>query len=188
MALTSGLAPYYHGVMAKTPIRVGGDHEKRYPGADALATECAVNLLRTESLFSTAIGALLRRYGLSIATFNVLMILEGAGEPLCPWQIGERLLVTRGTVTGLLDSLEKQDLIRRSVHPDDRRMLQIEATPKARALLDELLPEHFPAEAELMAGLSTHEKQTLVRLLGKLQVHLEQLASRAEPVPAGRAR
>ncbi len=156
----------------KAPIRAAPDHEKRYPGADKLATEAVVNLIRTESLVSASLGGVLRRFGLSVATFNVLMILEGAGRPLCPYEIGDRLLVTRGTVTGLLDSLEKQGLISRSVHPDDRRMLLIDATPKARKLLAKLLPKHFPAETRVMSALSAREKETLVRLLGKIQTNL----------------
>lgn len=168
------------------PIRARADHEKRYPGADKLATEAVVNLFRTESLVSAAVTGVLRRYGLSVATFNVLMILEGAGRPLCPYEIGDRLLVTRGTVTGLLDSLEKQGLIVRSAHPDDRRMLLVSATEKARDLLAELLPEHFPAEAELMSALSAREKETLVRLLGKIQTHLG--SQQPEPATAGRSR
>ena len=155
------------------PIRVSADHERRYKGADKLATEVIINLLRTENLAGGQLSRLLRRFGLSPATFNVLMILEGAGEALCPWQIGERLLVTRGTVTGLLDSLERQGLIVRVQHPEDRRMLQIEPTEKARTLLKEVWAEHFPAEAEMVSALSDREKETLVRLLGKLQDHLE---------------
>lgn len=156
-----------------SPLRTAPDHEKKYPGSDKLATEAVINLLRAESLVSAGLAEVLRRHGLSLATFNVLMILEGAGRPLCPFEIGDRLLVTRGTVTGLLDSLEKQQLINRSAHPDDRRMLLVEATDKARKLLKALLPEHFPNEAEMMSALSDREKETLVRLLGKIQAHLD---------------
>lgn len=173
--------------MRKAPIRVAADHERRYPGAEKLATECVVNLLRTESLVSAELNRRLRRYGLSVATFNVLMILEGAGEPLCPYEIGDRLLVTRGTVTGLLDSLEKQKLIRRTPHPEDRRMLLIEPTDNAGTLLEEVWGEHFPAEAEMIEALSNREKEALVRLLGKLQAHLEARAERGEAVSAKKA-
>lgn len=170
---------------SRNPIRAAPDHEKRYPGADKLATEAVVNLFRAESLVTAVLAGVLRRYGLSIATFNVLMILEGAGRPLCPFEIGDRLLVTRGTVTGLLDTLQKQRLISRSTHPDDRRMLLVEATAKARELLAELLPEFFPTEAELMSALTAREKETLVRLLGKVQAHLD--SRQPEPAIAGRA-
>lgn len=154
------------------PIRVTTDHERRFPGARKSATEVVINLLQTESLVEAELNRRLRPHGLSTATFNILMILEGDPEPLCPFQIGERLLVTRGTVTGLLDSLEKQALIRRDPHPDDRRMLQIALTAKARNLLRRVWADHFPAESEMIAGLSEREQDQLVRLLGKLRGHL----------------
>jgi DNA-binding MarR family transcriptional regulator len=155
------------------PIRAGEDHERRYPGADKLATECVVNLLRTEDLISAELGRRFRAAGLSVATFNVLMILEGAGCALGPHEIGDALLVTRGTVTGLLDSLETRGLIARGPHPQDRRMLHVTLTARGRRLLARLLPQHFPAEADLVSVLSDREKETLIRLLGKLQAHLE---------------
>lgn len=155
------------------PVRVTADFEDRFPTACKTATEATINLLRAESLVSAHLTQRFRRHGLSIATFNVLAILDGSDEPLCPAQIGERLLVTRGTVTGLLDSLEKSGLVRRLPDPQDRRMLRIEITKKARDLLRRILPGHFAGEAELMAALTPREQETLVRLLGKLQASLD---------------
>ena len=152
-------------------LRVEEDHASRYPGADKLATECVINLLRTQSLVTAELARLFRRHGLSGPGFNVLMILQGAGEPLSPYEIGERRLVTRGTVTGLLDTLEKQGLVRRAPHPEDRRMLLIELTGEAGAILEEVCDDLFPAQAEMMSALSGRDKQSLVRLLGKLQTH-----------------
>jgi DNA-binding MarR family transcriptional regulator len=156
----------------EAPIRVSAGHERRYKGSEKLATEVIINLLRAEGLASAELNRRFRPYGLSTGTFNVLMILEGAPEPLCPWEIGERLLVTRGTVTGLLDSLERAGLITRSRHPEDRRMLLIELTEAGRALLRRVWVDHFPAEKTMTAPLSQREKETLIRLLGKLQAHL----------------
>lgn len=154
------------------PVRVPEDHERRYRGASKPATECVLNIFRTEDLVEAELGRLFRTFGLTAPMFNVLMILEGSPEPLCPAEIGARLLVTRGTVTGLLDSLEKRGLIRRTPHPDDRRMLLIQLTRAARPLLEEVWAVHFPAETALMAGLSAREQEQLIRLLGKLQDHL----------------
>ncbi|MDQ3659750.1 MAG: MarR family transcriptional regulator [Actinomycetota bacterium] len=159
--------------MAKRPIRVEAEHARRYPGADKLATECVINLIRTESMVVTELDRLFRCHGLSGPGFNVLMIIEGAGRPLSPYEIGDRRLVTRGTVTGLLDTLEKQGLVRRTPHPDDRRMLLIELSDPGRALLAAVRRELFPLQGELISALSGAEKETLIGLLGKLQGHLE---------------
>jgi len=160
-------------VVREPPIRVEDDHARRYPGADKLATEVVINLVRTESLVAAEVNGRFRRFGLTGSTFNVLMILNNAPDPLSPHQLGERLLVTRGTVTGLLDTLQRQGLVRRIPHPDDRRMLLIELTDTGRTVLRRTWRTHFPAQTEMMAVLSDSEKETLVRLLGKLQSHLE---------------
>lgn len=159
--------------MAREALRVEADHGRRYPGADKLAAECVVNLIRTENLVVAELDRLFRRHGLTGPGFNVLMIIDGAHGPLSPHEIGDRRLVTRGTVTGLLDTLEKQRLVRRTPHPDDRRRLLIELTDGGRALLAEVCIELFPAQAEMISALSERQKDTLVALLGKLQTHLQ---------------
>lgn len=158
--------------MKDKPLRVEANHAARYPGAESLATECVVNLVRTESLVAAELDRILRSYGLTGPGFNVLMIIEGAGRPLSPCEIGDRRLVTRGTVTGLLDTLEKQGLVRRTPHPDDRRMLLIEITEQGRTLLAETRNELFPAQTKMMSVLSERQQDTFVRLLGKLQSYL----------------
>jgi DNA-binding MarR family transcriptional regulator len=178
------MQPHDHQAAEGMPIRVGPDHAARYPGADRLATECVLNLIRAESLLAAELNNRFRPFGLTGSTFNVLMILDGEAEPLSPHEIGERLLVTRGTVTGLLDTLQRQGLVKRVPHPGDRRMLLIELTDKGRAVLRETWPAHFPAQTEMLSVLSDTEKETLVRLLGKLEAHLE---ARARD-PGGRDR
>ena len=174
-------------MVQEAPIRVEADHARRFPGADKLATECVVNLIRTESLVAAELNSRLRRFGLTGSTFNVLMILDRAPEPLSPHQLGERLLVTRGTVTGLLDTLQRQALLRRVPHPDDRRMLLIELTERGRSVLRRSRRTHFPAQTDMLSVLSDSEKETLVRLLGKLQAHMDRRgrgpAKRTAPLP-----
>lgn len=167
--------------MTQDALRVESDHARRYPGADKLATECVVNLIRTRSLVVAELDRIFRSYGLTGPGFNVLMIIKGAGRPLSPYEIGDRRLVTRGTVTGLLDTLEKQGLVRRTPHPDDRRMLLIELTEPGLALLADVSHELFPTQTEMMSVLSERQKDSLVRLLGKLQSHLGDGAESAIP-------
>ncbi len=113
-----------------------------------------------------------RPFGLSTATFNVLIVLLQAGGSLSPCEIGEQLAVTRGTVTGLIDSLERQRLVRRQPHPRDRRMLLIELTDEGRCTLDRLMPDHYQGMSELLACLSESEKAAFVDVLAKIRGHL----------------
>ena len=120
------------------------------------------------------------QYQLSPSARQVLAVVEGAGQPLEPSVIAERLLITTGSMTSLLDTLEKRGLIRRLPHPDDRRKLLVDITPDAQEIVDELLPSLHARERELMsAALTTSEQRQLLRLIAKLQ----QAAIRAGAAP-----
>jgi DNA-binding MarR family transcriptional regulator len=159
-------------VAQEAPAAVEAELASRHLGADGLATECVVRLVRTGGLLVAERNSRFRRFGLTGSTFTVLMILDAASEPLSPHELGERLLVTRGTVTGLLGTLEKLDLITRVQHPLDRRRLLIELTDAGRHLLGKVARVHFPAQAGMVSVLSAEEKRTLVRLLDKLEGQL----------------
>ncbi|MGH9246875.1 MAG: MarR family winged helix-turn-helix transcriptional regulator [Acidimicrobiales bacterium] len=136
--------------------------------ADPLVDACITGLLRAEARVSATIEENLRRHDISAAGFNVLMILAGNPGPMCPREISDRRLVTRGAITGVLRSLEDRSLVRRTRHPDDRRMQLIELSPAGTRLLDELLPEHRRRECALVARLSERDRSSLARLLGKI--------------------
>jgi DNA-binding MarR family transcriptional regulator len=159
-------------VVQEAPAGVEAELASRHPGADRLATVCVVDLIRTAGLLVAARNSRFRRFGLTGSTFTVLLILDAAPGPLAPHELGERLLVTRGTVTGLLDTLQKLGLVNRVPHPVDRRMLLIELTDAGRDLLGKVAGVHFPAQTGMVSGLSDDEKRTLVRLLDKLHGHL----------------
>ncbi len=156
---------------AEPLIRVGDDFEHEYPGASALATECYANLYRAaDLLLGLHNRQTLDQYRLSPSGRQVLAVVEGAGEPLEPSVIADRLLITTGSMTSLLDNLEKRGLIRRLPHPHDRRKLLIDITPEAQSILDELLPSLHARERHVMSStLSTNEQHELLTLIAKLQ-------------------
>src|SRR3954447_17623469 len=171
-------------------VRVGADFEAEYPGADALATECFVNLWRAaELLVGLHNRHTMDQYQLSPSARDVLAVVEGAGQPLEPSVIAERLVVTTGSMTSLLDNLEKRGLGPRLPHPDDRRKLLIDITPDARAVVDELLPTLHARERDVIgAALTASEQRTLLRLLAKLQRVAADAQSTPTPKSAARRR
>ena len=129
-------------------IRVGDDFEDEFPGASALATECFANLWRAADLLTQLHNRHSHdAYRLSPGAREVLAVLEGAGEPLEPSVIAERLLVTTGSMTSVLDTLEKRDLIRRLPHPNDRRKLLVDITPQRRQSWTSFFPRCTHASA-----------------------------------------
>jgi DNA-binding MarR family transcriptional regulator len=103
--------------------------------------------------------------------------------------IAERLTVTTGSMTSLLDNLEKRGLVRRLPHPDDRRKLLIDITDDARTIVDELLPALHAREREVIgAALTAGEQRSLLRLLAKLQQAAADARSSAAPTGTIRRR
>ncbi len=107
----------------------------------------------------------LRHHGLSAAGRQALAILEGAGEPLSPTTIAERLIVTTATVTSLLDTLEKRGLVVRQADTSDRRKLLIRITDEGRTIVDAFLPEIIALQTAVMAELGEPQRRQLLRLL-----------------------
>ena len=171
-------------------IRVGPDFEDEYPGADKLATECVANLWRTAELLMALHNRYTSdRHQLSPSARGVLAVVEGAGQPLEPTVIAERLVVTTGSMTSLLDNLEKRGLIRRLPHPDDRRKLLIDITPAAQAIVDELLPALHARERDVFhVALTPSEQQSLLRSLAKLQRAAVEASEAPPPAAPPRSR
>lgn len=116
------------------------------------------------------LAPLFARFGLQAGEFDVLATLRRSGQPyaLTPTALYEATMVTSGAMTNRLDRLEKAGLILRGPHPNDRRGIVVQLTEKGLALIDEALTAHVANEHEILAGLSSAERETLALLLGKL--------------------
>jgi MarR family transcriptional regulator, negative regulator of the multidrug operon emrRAB len=153
-------------------IQITPDFEDRYPNASAKATECAMNLVFTADLLVKRISALLQPFDLTPASGLVLSILADSESPLPPNQIADRLIISRATVTGLTDSLERRGFVRRLAHPSDRRMLLIEPTDTGRRVADAFRPVVHQYQKAWMDVLNEREQGQLIDFLKRLQVTL----------------
>jgi MarR family transcriptional regulator, 2-MHQ and catechol-resistance regulon repressor len=136
---------------------------------ETLDTMLVFNLLRTHSCLSPFIDADLRRHFLTSAQLNTLLVLRTAGDQgLQMSEIGRTLVVTKANVTGLVDRLERQGLVTRSVQ-QDRRAITVRLTTAGADLLDRAAPRHSELLADLTGCLDDGEKRTLISLLTKLR-------------------
>ncbi|MFE4106259.1 MarR family winged helix-turn-helix transcriptional regulator [Almyronema epifaneia] len=143
---------------------------QRYPELDITSVETCLTFLRTATDVYGILDVHFDQYGLSMGKFTLLMLLVHAEkEWLTPSECAERAGVTRGTVTGLLDGLEREGWIRRYPCPEDRRRLYVSLTAEACQRLDKILPRHFELIAQLLAELTPAEKKLLQSLLQKLR-------------------
>lgn len=125
-------------------------------------------LVRAHEASIAMINKALRRYGLSAAGRQALAVLEGAGRPLSPTTISERLLVTTASVTSLLDTLERRGLVARLRDPNDRRRLLVSLTEPGAKIVDQFLPEVVALQTAVMVGLSEVERRRLLRSLSAI--------------------
>ena len=143
---------------------------ERYPSIDPTAVESYLALLVVANDLSREIERFLAQHDMAPGRFVVLMFLLREGQPpTSPSELAKRARVTRATMTGLLDGLERDGLVRRTAHPDDRRMTVVELTEDGQHFLDRLLPDYFDMTGGLMSHLDDDERTTLVRLLDKVQ-------------------
>jgi DNA-binding MarR family transcriptional regulator len=108
-------------------------------------------------VITDAVNARLRKHDLHLAAAQALAVLEGAGEPLTPNEINAHLHLTSGSVTSLLDRLEKRALVVRRPHPTDRRKVLVSITDAGRALVDMHLPEAVAIQTALFRVLTVEQ-------------------------------
>ncbi|GCE29118.1 MarR family transcriptional regulator [Dictyobacter alpinus] len=106
----------------------------------------------------------LREWGLSTAQFDVLAHV-GAASGITQQELADRLLVTKGNISQLLDRLEKMGLLRRS---QERRSNCLSLTEKGQELYARVVPAQEEMITKQFHGLSTAEVSSLLGLLRKL--------------------
>jgi DNA-binding MarR family transcriptional regulator len=155
-----------------SPIKIAPDFEKLYPDASATATECAMNLVLTAELLEKRIASLIAPLGLSPATGLVLGILADSQTPVSPNHIAERLIISRASVTSLLDSLEKRGFVKRQPHLSDRRMLSVELTEAGRQVASQFRPLVHRHQKIWLSALDQAAQAQLIQTLHRLQAAL----------------
>jgi MarR family 2-MHQ and catechol resistance regulon transcriptional repressor len=105
--------------------------------------------------------------GLTIPQFGILEALYHLG-PLSLGELAEKLLVTGGNVTYVMDRLEEQGLVFRQRSELDRRVIEARLTSEGEALVRTLFPEHAAYIRDLMGHLEPGEMDRLRTLLKKL--------------------
>lgn len=162
---------------------------REMPDLDPSATEVFLHLLRAGDEAFRVVEAHLAKFDITQGRFGVLMALWGncqrcgTAAPLTPAELAERTGVTRATITGLIDTLERAGYVTRKPHRDDRRMMCIALTKRAEKLLAAIMPEHFRQMAWLMAPLSEPERKQFVTLLTKV---LARAAEQPGDTPPGK--
>ena len=142
--------------------------EKEYPGTSWLCARVVRELEVVGGSAEMYVGAIARRHGLSHIALNVLAVIEGNGGPMAAGAVGERVHITSGSMTSVLDTLERNGYVVRLADPEDRRRVLVEVTPAAQELLDQALPEVVHAATAAFRGFSDDELEEMLVMLARL--------------------
>ncbi|PWI26494.1 MarR family transcriptional regulator [Kurthia sibirica] len=116
----------------------------------------------------------MQQYNINLNEFAVLELLYHKGEQ--PIQrIGDKILITSGSITYIVDKLEKRGFVERIACPTDRRVTFTAITKAGHAFIETIFPQHEQLVAEMFSPLSDVEKDTMIDLIKKVGYHSKNL-------------
>ncbi len=134
--------------------------------------ETVLSIVRTANLLSAKAAQLFRGFGLTEAQFNVLFALKFTTGNITQAELGKRLVVTRASITSVLDKLEGKDLVSRKNVPGNRRVHHVELTMRGRELIDRVEPFY---RNEIHRSLSDWDDEDCKTVIAYLEQSRERL-------------
>lgn len=138
---------------------------------DRLRSNLANAVVRVFRQVNRVHNRLFADHDVSAEQAHILLIL-GLDGPMTIGRLQKQLSLSSGTLTGAIDRLEAQELVRRLPSPDDKRAFVIESLVPARkrAQLEAIVEK---GDQRCFGALTTGERKELLRLLEKCAAHLE---------------
>ncbi|MCG7342689.1 MarR family transcriptional regulator [Sporosarcina sp. ACRSL] len=114
-------------------------------------------------------------FKLNPTEFAVLELLYHKGrQPI--QKIGQKILLSSGSMTYVVDKLEKKGLLERVFCKEDKRVTFMSITEAGKELIEEIFPTHEEKIKELMSALSDSEQETAIELVRKLGLSIKDLS------------
>ncbi len=152
-----------------------GDYESDVGAGDGLELRVWLRLLTCSNLIGQGVRQGLHQgFETTLPRFDILAQLHRAEKPLSMGALSERLMVTNGNITGLVDRLAREGKVARSPSAADRRVQMVSLTEAGRAQFADMARDNRRWVSAMMAGLSREEMQALFDLLGRLKQSIHQ--------------
>ncbi|MBT8230942.1 MAG: MarR family transcriptional regulator [Bacteroidia bacterium] len=127
-----------------------------------------VNIVYTSNWLSGNMKSFFSKHDITQKQFNIMRILKGAGEPVSTSYIKERMLDRNSDVSRIVDRMNEKTWIMKSTCPHDKRLVDVELTPKGIDKLNEL-NSHLEGADIYLSKLNDEEINLLNRLLDKIR-------------------
>ncbi len=125
-------------------------------------------LVRAYQSFSADSEAHIRQFNLTPAQFDVISTL-GNMNGMSMGEIGEKTLITKGTLTGVIDRLIQKQLVVRETPTNNRRSVIVQLTPSGQQVFEQVFPAHISHLKGQFEKLDPSELELLKVLLGRLR-------------------
>ena len=129
-------------------------------------------LARCYQAFEAYSAAHIRTLGLTPPQFDIVATL-GNTDGMSFKDLGEKTLITKGTLTGVVDRLAAKKLVRRVASPTDGRSQNVQLTAKGAALFAKVFPEHIAYARRAFDALSAAELEQTRAALLRLRAAIE---------------
>jgi DNA-binding MarR family transcriptional regulator len=119
-------------------------------------------------------------FDITLPRFDLMAQLDKAPAGMKLGELSQRLMVSNGNITGLVDRLLSQGLLDRQPAPRDRRAQLVKLTAEGRRTFRAMANAHETWIAEILGGLTGGERETLMRLLGKAKASARKAITNGE--------
>ena len=161
-------APAQHGPGGYNHAIMG----ERYLKSVRLLAECVQGFERVSN-------AAVRRCGLTPPQFDIIATL-GNTAGMSYRELGERTLITKGTLTGVIERLEHKGLVARTRSEDDKRSFFVKLTDAGEMVFAEVFPKVIEHGKRLFAPYTEADFDAIDQHLHKLKTLIAQAESAAE--------
>ncbi|MDX1455156.1 MAG: MarR family transcriptional regulator [Gammaproteobacteria bacterium] len=138
---------------------------------EAAQSQCLAvvrEVVRAYQAFSDFSSGDIKHRGLSNAEFDVICTL-GNQPGMTFKEIGENTLITKTTLTGVVDRLESKGYVERKACPDDRRCVRAMLTDKGDELFRDVFPAHVAQLDKRIDDMPEAERKQVIASLAKLR-------------------
>lgn len=162
--------------------------ESAYGAIDADAVLLFLTVLKAGSDLLNALDSFLDAHGLRHGRWiTLVLLLHEPGQTAKPSDLADKQGVTRATMTGLLEGLERDELVERLPDPADGRGALVKLTGKGRATLMSIMPAYYARIGQMMEGV---KRKRIARATELVTLMLERSSTLTgqDPAPKGKAK
>lgn len=143
---------------------------REMPQIDSSGKAVVGRVLHLHQLIEEKINRNLSQFGLKYPSYAILATIRVSGAPyrMTPGELLSSIVLSSGGLSNLLRKLEAEGYVQRSGAEGDGRSVIVQLTEKGVSLAERAMAAHAELELEIIATLSTEERDDLAQLLSGL--------------------